>query len=89
MNTLAFTDTAHAVCSLGIIPEHHILADSDDSASGWALLDVDTRGMNLIEEREPVNNNVIHDEKKATPASLESKPVEHWYTTLTGWNNSA
>ena len=50
MNALALADTTHSVSSLRIISEHHVLADGDDGTCGGTLLDVDTGGVNLIEE---------------------------------------
>jgi hypothetical protein len=72
MNGLAFADTTHTVCTLSIIPEHHILADGNDSASGWALLDIDTRCVNLIEKSEPVHTK-NHSKRKESDAELHGE----------------
>jgi hypothetical protein len=53
MNALSLSDTPHAVGALSVISKYHVLSNRNDSAGSWALLYVDARGMNLIEEREP------------------------------------
>ena len=63
MNALALADTTHTVSTLSVISEYHVFANSDDSASCWALLDINTRRVNLIEKCEPVRGNLLLKEK--------------------------
>ena len=63
MNALALADTTHTVGTLSVISEYHVFANSDDSASCWALLDINTRRVNLIEKCKPAGHRVSSQKK--------------------------
>ena len=81
MNALALADTTHSVSSLRIISEHHVLADGDDGTCGGTLLDVDTGGVNLIEEGKSaecrMRLNMIKNDKSALRTNLLTIGMPH------------
>ena len=52
LKSLALTDASHSECSLGVVTECHVLANSDYSPGINALMNIHPGSVNLIVERE-------------------------------------